>query len=53
MICNLLSADITLMLGVTTFEGDEEAELLEEIFTGVVEPDMRDGDLEADEDLLE
>lgn len=45
MICSLLSADIMLMLGVTTLEGDEEEELLEDILTGVEEPDMLEGDL--------
>lgn len=39
MICSLLSADIILMLGVTTLEGDDEEELLEDILTGVVDPD--------------
>lgn len=33
------------MLGVTTLEGDDEEELLEDILTGVVDPDTWDGDL--------
>lgn len=41
------------IFGVTTFDGDDEDELLDEIFTGVVEPDTLDGDLELDEVLLE
>ena len=45
IICSLLSAEIILMFGVTTLEGDDDDELLEDIFTGVVEPDMLDGDL--------
>lgn len=42
-----------LMFGVTTFDGDDDAELLEEIFTGVVDPETPDGDFEADDPLLE
>lgn len=41
------------MLGVTTFEGEEDDELLDEILTGVVDPDRREGDFEADDVLLE
>lgn len=52
IICSLLSAEIILMLGVTTFDGDDDDELLEDIFTGVVEPDILDGDLGAAEVLM-
>lgn len=40
------------MFGVTTFEGDDDAELLEDIFTGVVDPDILDGDLGPAEVLM-
>lgn len=36
------------MLGVTTFDGEEEDEPLEDILTGVVDPDTCDGDLDVD-----
>lgn len=39
IICSLLSAEMILIFGVTIFVGDEDEELLEEILTGVVEPD--------------
>lgn len=40
------------MFGVTTFEGDDDDELLDDIFTGVVEPEIWDGDLGAVEVLM-
>lgn len=40
------------MLGVTIFEGDDDAELLDEIFTGVVEPDTCKGDFDPEDVLL-
>lgn len=52
MICSLLSADMMFMFGVTTLDGEEDAELLEEILTGVVEPDTGVGDFNP-EDVLE
>lgn len=41
------------MFGVTTLDGEEDDELLDEILTGVVDPDKREGDFEADDALLE
>lgn len=39
MIWILLSADMIFIFGVTTFEGDDDEELLEDILTGVVDPE--------------
>lgn len=41
------------MFGVTILDGDDDAELLEDIFTGVVDPDAWEGDLEDEDVLLE
>ena len=41
------------MLGVTTLDGEDDEELLEEIFTGVVDPDTWEGLFGVDIDLLE
>lgn len=42
-----------MILGVITLDGDDDAELLEDIFTGVVDPDTCVGDLDEDDALLE
>lgn len=41
------------MFGVTTLEGDDDAELLEDIFTGVEDPDICVGDFEDVDALAE
>lgn len=48
-----MSGVITLMFGVITLDGDDDAELLEDIFTGVVDPETCEGDLDEDDNLLE
>lgn len=53
IICILLSADTILIFGVTTLDGEDDEELLEDILTGVVDPDIWEGDLDTDDDLFE